>query len=113
MKIKQNDTRPYARATLYEDEEILKAADVSSGKATNIKFNMKLKGAGGPVKVDEGTAVRVTDGIDGKVEYRWTTGDTDTIGTYDCEFEVTWTDGGKQTFPPDKYLTVEIVAELS
>jgi len=109
MKIKQNDTRPYARATLYEDEDTFKVLDVSD--VTGIVFNMKNK-AGGTVKISGENADLTNDGTDGKVEYRWQAGDTDTIGTYDCEFEVTFTDGGVQTFPPDKYLTVEVVAEL-
>jgi hypothetical protein len=112
MKMKQNDTRPYARATLYSDEEAETVLDCSTAVVSNIKFTMKPQG-GGAAKVDEEDCFLVTDGEDGRVEYRWTAGDTDTPGVYQCEYQVTYVGGGVQTFPEDGFLSVEIVAELS
>ena len=112
MKIKQNDRRPYARTTLYLDKANEIVADVSSGQVTDIVFNMKAQGAGGALKVTAGSVDYVTDGSNGQVEYKWAVGDTDAVGMFDAEFEVTWADGRKQTFPHDSNLLVEVVAEL-
>lgn len=48
----------------------------------------------------------------GVVQYAWATGDTDTIGKYKGEFEVTFVGNLKQTFPNDDYLLIEIKADL-
>jgi hypothetical protein len=48
----------------------------------------------------------------GLVRYSWLPVDTDTPGTYDAEWEVTYSSGKKQTFPGDSYLTVIIVGDL-
>lgn len=111
MIIKQNDTRPYARATLYSDAGQNTILDVSTAVVSGVTFTMKLQG--GALVIDEEPADLTTDGEDGKVEYRWQAGDTSAIGIYDAEFEVTFVDGGKQTFPHEGNLTIEIVAELS
>ena len=111
MKIKQNDRKPYARTTLYADKENNIVANVSAGLVTDIVFNMQPQ-AGGSLKVAQGSVDYVDDGVDGQVEYRWVVGDTDTTGMFKAEFEVTWADGRKQTFPPDSNLTVEVIAEL-
>ena len=39
-------------------------------------------------------------------------GDTDTVGRLQPEVEATWADGTKTTFPPDKYLEVDIIPDL-
>jgi len=111
MKIKQNDTRPYARATLYEDQAESIVLDCSVAEVSGVTFTMKVQG--GAVKIDTADADLTTDGTDGKVEYHWAAGDTDTTGLYDAEFEVTFVGGGTQTFPHDSNLLIEIVPELS
>jgi len=111
LKLKQNDTAPFARATLYSDMNASTVLNLTT--ATAVKFNMKPKSGGSP-KVSGAAAVKTNSpGTDGKVHYVWLAADTNQVGTFDCEFEVTWGDGTKQTFPPDGYLSVEIVAEIN
>jgi hypothetical protein len=73
-----------------------------------VKFIMKLPA--GAVKVNA-VAVVVTP-ASGIVRYDWLAIDTDVAGTYDAEWEVTFTGGKKQTFPTDGYLSVNVVADL-
>jgi hypothetical protein len=39
-------------------------------------------------------------------------GETDTAGTYRAEFEATYLDGRKQTYPNDGYISIEILPDL-
>jgi len=63
------------------------------------------------VKVDAG-AVIVAAG-QGEVRYNWQTADTDAIGSYQAEFEVTYADGAIETFPNDGYIRVEIIKDIA
>lgn len=71
---------------------------------------MRLLGAG-TAKVDA-NAVLVTPAA-GVVKYVWLLADTDTAGQYNGEFEVTFGDGRKQSFPSPGYLTIQVTDELA
>lgn len=105
--IKENDTRPVYIATLLDDAV---AVDITT--ATTVKFKMRDANAVDPVepKVD-GTMV-VSNAPGGIVSYTWVAGDTDTPGDYNVEIEVTWGDGGIQTFPNASYGAVQVVEDL-
>lgn len=63
-------------------------------------------------KIDRATnRITVTSATQGLAEVRWLSGDTDTIGIYNIEVEITPVSGGKFTIPPkgDSAL-IEIVA---
>jgi len=47
------------------------------------------------------------------VRVDWQEGDTDTVGTYKCEFQVTFTDNTILTIPNDGYFLINIVRELA
>ena len=49
----------------------------------------------------------------GIVTYTWVLGDTDTVGTYQVEVEVTWPGLRQQTFPAAQYLIVSVQKSLS
>ena len=49
----------------------------------------------------------------GTVQYDWDAADTDTIGSYQAEFEVTYVDGTIETFPNDGYVRVEIIRDIA
>lgn len=68
-----------------------------------------MKDAAGVLKVN--AAATITDAVNGRIEYRWVSGDTDTPGTYRVEWEVT-TAGKRRTFPPRDYLYIEVVGDL-
>lgn len=48
----------------------------------------------------------------GVVQYQWGATDTDTIGYYNAEFEVTYSSSKKETFPDNSFFLVEILKDL-
>lgn len=102
--IKQNDTSPAYRVTLKDGN-----GDPVDVTAATIRFHMM--DADGTVKVDAaGSIVTAASGI---VEYEWSAADTDTVGTYRAEFEVTYSDGTIGTFPNSSYNIVKIFDDIA
>lgn len=94
---KRNDTFPI-KATL-EDAD----GPVDLTGAT-VKFLMQdLQGN----QVVDASAT-ITNASQGKVEYNWVSGDVDTAGEFEAEFEVTFSSGKVRTFPNEDYITVVI-----
>ena len=54
----------------------------------------------------------VLDDDAGRVRYAWQTGDTDTPGTFQVEFEVEYSTGEIETFPNDGFLAIEIIDDI-
>ena len=104
FNIKQNDTSPSLQATL---KDASGTAIILTG--ASVRFHMKA--LDGTVKVD--AAMTVTDNLNGVVQYDWQAGDTDTVGSYSVEFEVTYSDSTIETFPNNQNLTISVVRELS
>lgn len=103
--IKRNDTSPSLLGTLEDGA----GAAVNVNGAT-VRFHLRSFGAQA-IKVD--AAAVVVSGLTGVVRYDWQPGDTDTIGSYQAEFEVTYADGTIETFPNDGYTRVEIVGDIA
>lgn len=104
FNIKQNDTSPSLQA-------ILKDASGTAISLTGASVRFHMKALDGTVKVD--AAMTVTDNLNGVVQYDWQTGDTDTVGSYSVEFEVTYLDNTIETFPNNQNLTISVVRELN
>lgn len=103
--IKRNDTTNALQATLQDADGVA----VNLTGAT-VKFKMRLASSR-VTKVDaSATIVTAASGI---VKYTWQTGDTDTAGNYEGEFEVTYTDNTIQTFPNDSYIKIQIKEDVS
>lgn len=103
--IKQNDTSPAMLATLQD----------ANGNAINltgasVRFHMRSIGGGNPVVDAAATVVTAASGI---VRYNWVAADTDTVGTYQAEFEVTYADASIETFPNDGYIAVQIIDDIT
>lgn len=47
----------------------------------------------------QSAGITITNATNGLFEYRWISGDTDTLGIYYIEFEVNPSSGGKYTLP--------------
>jgi hypothetical protein len=104
FSIKQNDTSPSLQATLKDAQ--LVPVDIT---AATVKFHMKS--LDGFVKIDD--TMIITDASGGVVQYNWQANDTDTVGTYYVEFEVTYADASVETFPNTGSLIVSVVKELN
>ena len=103
--IKQNDTVPSIRATLQNGN-----GDPVDLINANVRFHMRAIGANN-TKVDA-AAVVITPAA-GVVQYNWVAADTDTIGSYQAEFEVTYPDSTVETFPNDGYVRIEIIDDIT
>ena len=89
IKIVQNDTKPYL------EFEVTQEGTPVDLTGCTVKFYMKNADTGA-VKIN-GSACSITDATKGKCRYVWAAGDTDTIGTYLGEVEVTFPDSKIQT----------------
>lgn len=96
--IKRNDRAPSLEVTLG-------GIDLTGTTAT---FIMKLQGAATPKVSAPATVIAATSSL----RYDWGATDTDTIGMYQAEFEVTFAGGIKRTFPGNDYLYVLILPDL-
>ena len=102
--IKENDTLPYLEAQLVD--------------AYNEPLNLDLCGVHfhmsdfrGKIRLNKPAII--IDAEKGEVIVEWETGDTDTAGTYKCEFEVNMPDGKIITIHNDGYFLISIVKELA
>jgi hypothetical protein len=103
--IRKGDRLPELTATLKDSAGL--AVDLT---AATLEFHMRAV-AGGTPKVD--AAATVVSPSAGTVKYVWATADTDTAGSYYGEFEVTFGDGRKQSFPNPGYITISVTDELA
>jgi hypothetical protein len=104
FNIKQNDTSPSLQATLKDSA----LSPINLNGATVV---LHMKSLEGVIKVD--AAMTIVESLNGIIKYDWQTGDTDTVGTYYVEFEVTYADASIETFPNTGSLVVSVVRELN
>jgi hypothetical protein len=106
LRLKKNDLQPYYYAQLKD------AAD-NPVDLTAAAIVCTMRAADGTLKIDRQSAgISITDAANGKFEYRWQSGDTDTAGKYFIEFEITPQSGGKFTVPADSAAVVLITDSL-
>ena len=103
--IKQNDTVPGIRATLKNGSG--NAIDLINA---TVRFHMRSL-SGTTAKVD--ASATVVNANNGLVQYNWVATDTNTIGSYQGEFEVTYPDATVETFPNDGFLHIEVLDDLA
>jgi len=104
FSIKQNDTSPSLQATLKDASQT--AVDITGA---TVMFHMKS--VDGTLKVSE--EMTITNASGGVVRYDWQSGDTDTVGTYYVEFQVTYSDLSVETFPNNGNEVITVVKELN
>lgn len=103
--IKRNDTSPILNATLKDGDGA--AVDLAG---TSVALKMKAVNDTS-LKVD--SACTIVDASNGKVRYTWAATDTNTRGSYQAEFQVTYSGGAIETFPNDGYVSIIITDDLS
>ena len=103
--IKQNDTSPALQATLKDG-----AGTIIDLAGCSVRFHMRQVGDNS-VKVDD--AATISDATNGVVYYTWSASDTDTIGSFEAEFEVTYAGGEIESFPNNKFIDVEITDDIT
>ena len=102
--IKQNDTSPALQATLQD----------YAGAAINLvgaSVRLHMKGLDGSLAID--SPMTITNVAGGVIRYNWQPSDTDTAGTYNAEFEVTYSDLSVETFPNTGNIAIVITPELN
>lgn len=104
FNIKQNDTSPSLQATL-------KDASLTAINLTGASVRFHMKNLDGTLKID--SPMDIVDATGGVVQYDWQSGDTDTVGSYYIEFEVTYSDASVETFPNNGNKVISIVRELN
>jgi len=104
FSIKQNDTSPSLQA-------LLKDADRNPIDLAGASVRFHMKAVGGGIKVD--APMTVVDEAGGVIQYDWAAGDTDTVGTYYVEFEVTYSNSSVETFPNTGSAVVSVIRELN
>jgi hypothetical protein len=106
LYLKRNDLQPYYYAQIKDQD----------GNPVNIvgaAIVCTMKSHGGTLKINrQSQGIVITDGANGKFEYRWQAGDTDAAEKYYIEFEVTPEAGGKFTVPARDRAAVIITDSL-
>jgi len=102
--MKQNDTQPRMLATLQD-------GDGTAINLTGASVRFHMRTLGGSTVVD--AAATIVTAASGLVRYDWVAADTDTVGSYQAEFEVTYSDTTIETFPNSGYIRVEITDDIA
>src|SRR5688572_10606776 len=92
-------------------ERVLRGSDGNPVDLTGATVRFIMRAIGGAMKVDQAASIVGTPTA-GRARYSWGATDTDTVGTFEAEFEVTFGDGTKQTFPNRSYIPVAVVEDL-
>ena len=63
------------------------------------------------VKTSAAAIIHSADG--GQVRYEWVAADTNTIGSYEAEFQITFIDGKIETFPNSDFIRITVTDDIS
>lgn len=103
--IKRGDRLPtLARTLKFTDGSVI---DLSG---CTVRWKMREK-VGGTVMVD--AAATIVSASEGKVEYAWALIDTDTVGHFVGEWQVTYPDAKVLTVPTMNFVNVHVVESLA
>lgn len=105
FKIKQNDL---SRSLIWRP----KATTESDFTGATLVFNMRAAG-GGATKISRASATIGSDTKGTFFQYDWVSGDTDTAGDFEGEFEATLAGGNPETYPNADYIDIEIMDDIA
>lgn len=113
LSMKQGDLLPSVVAVLHDTDPTTGQPRVMDLTGATVKFHLRLDGAASLV-VNRAASI-VGAATLGTVQYDWVAGDTDTVGDYLREWEVTYTASGKQVTVPNSKdgLRVKISRQLA
>lgn len=103
--IKSGSTAPALTATLYDGLVPL--------NLTGATVQMRMRAVSGGALVINAPAVITGDPTEGVVVYQWLPADTDDVGEFEVEWEVTFSGGAEQVFPTQGYTTVTVEPSLT
>jgi hypothetical protein len=103
--IKSGNTAPALVATLYDGSAPLSLV------GANVRMRMRARNGG--LLVVDSPATIVGNAEEGVVSYAWQTGDTDGVGDFEVEWQVTFAGGAIQTFPTQGYTEVTVLPSLT
>lgn len=111
ITMKQHDTRPIQNIALFSPDpnDITRTVVTDLTLASSVKINAAAQSGGDIFSSPLAFAAPRTTGV---VVWTPASTDTDVKGTYNAEIEITWSDGGIQTFPNDSFFTVNIVGDV-
>jgi hypothetical protein len=101
--IKHNQREPRLRARIVDSSGVA----VNLSGAVGVTFSMR-SGRDLTNKIASQPAV-ITDAPEGRIEYQWRAGDTDTLGNFNAEFLVNWGNGVTEIFPTTGAIRVRII----
>ena len=113
LRVRQGDRRPPIGGVCRRNGALPTTANGGQlSDATGIRFHLRNIETG-TLEVD--AAATVVSSAAGTVRYDWAAGDTDVVGWYHAEFEVTWSVGVTESFPngPLDELTVVIFPDVA
>ena len=105
--LKRGDRLPKMRRPLLGPDGL--ALDLTT--ASGVVMHMRNRD-GGAVKITAGACAIIAPPTGGVVEYAWAATDTDTAGTFEAEFEVTFS-GLKMTVPNASNVSVRIGEDIA
>lgn len=103
--IKQNDTSPSMLAELKDGSNA--AIDLTGA---TVRFHMRRIGSDTIVTDQPALIITASSGL---VRYNWSASDTENIGSYQAEFEVTFVNSSIETFPNNRFIEVEILYNIT
>lgn len=110
--IKRHDTRPRYIVPLVDNYKEVNEEPLDLTTVDKVFFVMRERDNEEAEPTVRSEAEVLGDPKEGIVQYTWQTGDTDTLGNYESEFELQWEDGGVETVPNADYFEIEVVADL-
>lgn len=106
--ITQNDSGISLSSVLTDDNEPVDLTGVS-----DVSFNMEDQFERVVISDTTQGRVNIVDKSNGVVEYVFGKNETNSVGTYYAEWQVTYSSGFVETFPTNTKLQVDIVEEIA